>query len=94
MHETADHGNSVSIPHRVDSICINQRKTDPAALQERGLQVAMMDEIYSRAVQVNVHLGPSDAASDVAMDTIKGLWQAYSAALLAPGLYASRRYDI
>ena len=60
----------------VDSVCINQ-SNDPAALEERGMQVAMMDQIYRSAIQVNVHLGDGDAASDVACQTLKNLAQAY-----------------
>ncbi|KAK4098059.1 hypothetical protein N658DRAFT_488711 [Parathielavia hyrcaniae] len=56
----------------VDSICINQAGT-AAALHERGGQVAMMGDIYSKAVQVSVHLGESDAASDVACAAVKSL---------------------
>ncbi|KAF1847437.1 HET-domain-containing protein, partial [Cucurbitaria berberidis CBS 394.84] len=56
----------------VDSICINQAG-DPAALEERGKQVALMDEIYRKATQVNVHLGVGDAASDVAIMAMRSL---------------------
>ena len=60
----------------VDSICINQ-SSDPEALEERSKQVAIMDEIYRNAVQVNVHLGDGDDASDVACQALKSLSQAY-----------------
>jgi hypothetical protein len=60
----------------VDSICINQAVT-PSALEERGSQVAMMDRIYRGAIQVNVHLGAGDAASDVACEALKSLAQYY-----------------
>ncbi|KAJ3533980.1 hypothetical protein NM208_g7741 [Fusarium decemcellulare] len=56
----------------VDSICINQSNA-PDALKERGLQVAMMDQIYKNATQVNVHLGEGDAASDAACKSLKSL---------------------
>ncbi|KAH6991489.1 heterokaryon incompatibility protein-domain-containing protein [Ilyonectria sp. MPI-CAGE-AT-0026] len=56
----------------VDSICINQSNA-PDALKERGLQVAMMDQIYRNATQVNVHLGEGDAASDIACKSLKSL---------------------
>ncbi|RYP71856.1 hypothetical protein DL771_004568 [Monosporascus sp. 5C6A] len=56
----------------VDSICINQADTTEA-LEERGRQVAMMDQIYRNAIQVNVHLGAGDAASDAAIVALKGL---------------------
>jgi hypothetical protein len=42
-----------------------------------------MDEIYSKATQVNVHLGPGDAKSDVAIDAVKRLCAAYLPAKLA-----------
>ncbi|KAH7127514.1 heterokaryon incompatibility protein-domain-containing protein [Dactylonectria macrodidyma] len=67
----------------VDSICINQANT-PEAVTERNTQVAMMDEIYRHAVQVNVHLGNGDQASDVACEALKSLAQAYLAAKMAP----------
>ncbi|KAH6970949.1 heterokaryon incompatibility protein-domain-containing protein [Ilyonectria sp. MPI-CAGE-AT-0026] len=67
----------------VDSICINQANT-PQALNERNIQVAMMDEIYRHAVQVNVHLGDGDKASDVACEALKSLSTAYVAAKMAP----------
>ncbi|KAK0704538.1 heterokaryon incompatibility protein-domain-containing protein [Lasiosphaeris hirsuta] len=60
----------------VDSICINQANT-PDALDERGSQVAMMDQIYRGAEKVLVHLGPGDAASDVACDALKSLMRYY-----------------
>ncbi|KAF7548499.1 hypothetical protein G7Z17_g7002 [Cylindrodendrum hubeiense] len=60
----------------VDSICINQAST-PDALNERNVQVAMMDEIYMHAVQVNVHLGDGDSASDVACESLKSLAHAF-----------------
>ncbi|RYP86809.1 hypothetical protein DL769_000654 [Monosporascus sp. CRB-8-3] len=67
----------------VDSICINQAET-PEALQERSGQVAMMDQIYRNAVQVNVHLGAGDAASDVACEALKSLSQ-YCLGAVTPG---------
>jgi len=63
----------------VDSICINQANT-PDALEERGSQVAMMDQIYRGASKVLVHLGQGDAASDVACEALKSLVQYYMAA--------------
>ncbi|KAK4960535.1 hypothetical protein LTR10_003431 [Elasticomyces elasticus] len=66
----------------VDSICINQAD-DAQALQERGRQVALMDEIYSKARQVNVHLGFGDEKSDVAIATVNRLATAYLPALVA-----------
>lgn len=63
----------------VDSICINQSDA-PQALQERGLQVAMMDRIYRHAIQVNVHLGDGDAASDAACESLTKLSLAMTAA--------------
>ncbi|PMD53601.1 HET-domain-containing protein [Hyaloscypha bicolor E] len=50
----------------VDSVCINQ-----SDLQERGAQVDMMGDIYSRADLVCVWLGESDAASTRAMALIR-----------------------
>jgi hypothetical protein len=42
-----------------------------------------MDKIYSKAVQVSVHLGPGDEKSDVACKAVKKLAYAYLPALLA-----------
>ncbi|RYP83971.1 hypothetical protein DL770_005273 [Monosporascus sp. CRB-9-2] len=67
----------------VDSICINQAET-PDALQERSGQVAMMDQIYRNAVQVNVHLGAGHAASDMACEALKSLSQ-YCLGAVTPG---------
>ena len=67
----------------VDSICINQANTTEA-LDERGRQVAKMDQIYRNAIQVNVHLGDGDSASDVACEAIKSLARYYLGAKL-PG---------
>jgi hypothetical protein len=61
----------------VDSICINQ-KNDP----EKGLQVSMMKEIYSRASRVVVWLGPLKESKDaylavellVTLDGIRSLF--------------------
>ncbi|KAI0113125.1 HET-domain-containing protein [Daldinia grandis] len=52
----------------VDSICINQE--DP---YERSHQVAIMREIYSKASQVLVYMGPTADDSDNAMDALNML---------------------
>ncbi|KLU91388.1 hypothetical protein MAPG_09908 [Magnaporthiopsis poae ATCC 64411] len=78
----------------VDSICINQG-TDPEALAERSGQIAMMDSIYRSAYRVNVHLGPGDAASDVACEVLKKLSLFYYGATL-PGPqkeFFKRKYE-
>ena len=78
----------------VDSICINQAET-PAALQERSKQVAMMDLIYRNAVQVDVHLGEGDAASDTACQAIKKLFTYFTGAIV-PGPqqnFCRKRYE-
>jgi hypothetical protein len=46
----------------VDAICINQ-----ADGQERGSQVALMQDIYSLASRVLIYLGPGDDETDLAM---------------------------
>ena len=57
--------------------------------------MALMDEIYTKATQVNVHLGPGDDKSDVAVAMVKRLAFAYLPALLAKksgiGQEATRR---
>jgi hypothetical protein len=54
-----------------------------------------MDEIYSKAVQVNVHLGPGDEKSDVAIEAVNMLIPAYLSAKVAKnagvGQEATRR---
>lgn len=78
----------------VDSICINQGSS-PEALEERGMQVAMMGDIYRKAIQVNVHLSDGDAASDVACVAIKKL-ATYAISALAPGPqreYFRKKYE-
>jgi hypothetical protein len=49
----------------IDSICINQ-----ADMEERGLQVQIMSQIYQSASGVWVWLGPAADNSDLAMDVI------------------------
>lgn len=54
-----------------------------------------MDEIYSKATQVNVHLGPGDEKSDVAIQAVNKLALAYLSAKTADrsgvGRQATRR---
>ncbi|KAH7385119.1 heterokaryon incompatibility protein-domain-containing protein, partial [Cadophora sp. MPI-SDFR-AT-0126] len=47
----------------VDAICIDQSNVD-----ERGQQVQLMWQIYSKAVAVTVWLGPEGGDSEIAMD--------------------------
>ena len=54
----------------IDSICIHQE--DP---QEKGIQVALMQAIYSRAGTTIVWLGEGSTDSDVAMTFISAVWQ-------------------
>ncbi|KAK5685811.1 hypothetical protein LTS10_001924 [Elasticomyces elasticus] len=68
---------------RVTQNCADALRHDAQALQERGRQVALMDEIYSKAIQVNVHLGSGDEKSEVAIAAVKRLMIAYVPALLA-----------
>jgi hypothetical protein len=78
----------------VDSICINQANTTEA-LEERGRQVAMMGDIYKKAVQVNVHLGEGDPASDVAIAALNKL-AAYYVGAKVPGpqrAFFRRKYE-
>lgn len=50
----------------VDAICINQEN-----LQERGQQVQLMANIYSKAARVLVWLGETAPDSDLALETIR-----------------------
>ncbi|KAH6665673.1 heterokaryon incompatibility protein-domain-containing protein, partial [Halenospora varia] len=49
----------------IDSICINQHNFD-----ERNHQVKLMKQIYTKAAEVVIWLGPETAQTDVAMDWI------------------------
>jgi hypothetical protein len=50
----------------IDSICIDQTSTD-----ERNQQVALMGEIYGRAMGVNIWLGESDEQTDACIRWIE-----------------------
>jgi hypothetical protein len=50
----------------IDALCINQQD-----FQERANQVSMMREIYSKARQVVVYLGPPDDDTEAAMDLLQ-----------------------
>jgi len=50
----------------VDSICIDQSHNE-----EKAWQIRQMREIYERAAQVLIWLGPSDATSDIAMSVLQ-----------------------
>ena len=50
----------------VDAICIDQSHNE-----EKAWQIQQMREIYERAVQVLIWLGPSDATSDIAMSVLQ-----------------------
>jgi hypothetical protein len=63
-------------------VCLSS-EGDAHALQERGRQVALMDEIYGKATQVNVHLGSGDGKSDEAIRAVKSLAIAFSSVIMA-----------
>lgn len=50
----------------VDAICIDQSHDE-----EKAWQIQKMREIYERAAQVLIWLGPSDATSDIAMSVLQ-----------------------
>lgn len=52
----------------IDQICINQNNS-----KDKAEQVALMGEIYARAVQTIVWLGPSYEKSDLAMSYVEGV---------------------
>ncbi|CAI6336180.1 unnamed protein product [Periconia digitata] len=52
----------------IDAVCINQRD-----LKERGHQVEQMGNIYSRAEEVLIWLGPATSETDVLMDSLSEL---------------------
>lgn len=58
----------IAIPIWIDAICINQQDDE-----EKAVQVSRMGEIYRRALQVVVWLGPSGEDSDLAMNWLEPL---------------------
>jgi hypothetical protein len=62
------------------------KERDTQAIQERGAQVALMDVIYNKAMQVNVHLGEGDERTEVAIKAVNRLLAASIAALGAKRL--------
>lgn len=52
----------------IDAVCINQK-----SLTERSQQVPRMGEIYKRAQQAVVWLGPEDAGTHMALETVADL---------------------
>jgi len=50
----------------VDAICINQE-----SIEERNTQVAIMLDVYARAQNVQIWLGPADADSIMGMEVLK-----------------------
>ncbi|KAF3046077.1 hypothetical protein E8E12_010891 [Didymella heteroderae] len=67
----------------VDSICINQDRHNPQAKQERDIQIALMGEIYTKAMQVNAYLGPGNSSSDAAALIIRRLTAAIGKVVVA-----------
>lgn len=61
---------TVSSPLWVDALCINQ-----SDITERSIQVLKMTEIYQRAKEVIVWLGPCSLAVEVALMKLSGLQQ-------------------
>ncbi|KAF1938832.1 HET-domain-containing protein [Clathrospora elynae] len=52
----------------IDAICIDQQN-----LTEKGTEVARMGQIYNKAAQVIIWLGPEDEYTSMALDTIERL---------------------
>jgi len=73
----------------VDAICINQEDLD-----ERGVQVARMKEIYDKAWQVVIWLGPGDEKGDLAMTTIRYLSLRSQERDPLKGIYQQVEWDI
>ena len=59
-----------TVPIWIDAICINQKDTD-----EKARQIPFMGELYSKARQVIVWLGPDGDQSGLAMDVLS--WIGY-----------------
>lgn len=55
----------------VDALCINQADT-----AEKSHQITLMKDVYSKAEETCVWLGPADGDSDLAMETIGELYAA------------------
>ncbi|RYP91872.1 hypothetical protein DL770_001994 [Monosporascus sp. CRB-9-2] len=58
----------------VDAICINQ---DETATEEKGRQIGIMGEIYTRASEVRVWLGEHDRSSKVVCEFLDKVSKAY-----------------
>jgi len=55
----------------IDAVCINQKD-----LLERGPQVALMGQIYSRCTANLIHLDNNDTVAGTMLELIQGICQA------------------
>lgn len=72
----------------IDAICINQDD-----LEERALQVRIMDKIYSQAAETIVWLGAADEYTPAAVDTIRRVAAYPTAAFVQSEVNPFRRQD-
>ncbi|XEV04947.1 hypothetical protein FSHL1_010234 [Fusarium sambucinum] len=63
----------------IDAICINQQDNT-----ERGIQVSMMSEIYSKATSVLIWIGEEESNSDLAFDSVPVLSRAFEEVKMSP----------
>ena len=75
-----------SSPIWIDALCIHQ--ADP---EEKGQQVALMADIYSRACTTYMWIGPPVYFSNVAMDSIKKIQQIPSSSWINARIYAVKQ---
>lgn len=68
LHEALRHLRLVDVPRIlwVDALCVSQ-----SSIEERNREVPRMGEIYNKARQVIVWLGPEDEKTNIALETIK-----------------------
>lgn len=59
-----------SIPLWIDAVCIDQND-----LREKGQQVTMMKEIYSKALSVSIWLGPAQSSTVDAIASIEKIYE-------------------
>ena len=67
-----EHVTSMETPVWIDAICISQ-----SDLEEKGQQVAMMKEIYTKATQVRIWLGKDDSWTYSAFESFARLFEDY-----------------
>lgn len=70
LHSFRSHSHPIIL--WVDAVCIDQSNVD-----ERGIQVQAMTEIYNRALEVAIWLGPEDENSNIALELLREIKMMY-----------------